>query len=84
MILVVSQVVETYYTITLLPFCLSQALSIEGSMDIVIFCSKRCILGTQHHLQIVLVNLSNPISFNVQLRIPKRPMLLQPHLTYTF
>jgi hypothetical protein len=84
MISLVSQVVERYHAITLLPSCLAQALPSEGSTNIRIGRSKRCILDILHHLRIVLVNPGNPISSNAQPRIPKGTMLLQPHLTCTF
>ncbi len=83
MILVVNQVVERYKTITLSPSCHPQVLPSERSMDTMIFHSKICMWGTQHHLQIALVNRNNPMSFNVQPHTPKNLMLLQPHLTYT-
>jgi hypothetical protein len=66
----------------LLPSCLPQALPSEGSMDIRIHCSKKCVPGTRHHLQIVHVNPDNPISFDVQSHILQSPMLSQPHPIY--
>jgi len=82
MILVVGQAVERCCAIALLPSCLPQALPSEGSMDIRIRRSKRCVPGTRHHLQIVPVNPGNPISFNVQSHIQKSSMSSQPHPIY--